>query len=65
MLCKKCGSLNEREFPSEMNIHFPRQEGREKLTVGIFPHLFVCMDCGRAKFTILETDRQRLNDGMK
>jgi len=65
MPCKKCGSLNEREFPSEINIHFSGQEGREKPTVWVFPHLFVCLDCGRGEFTILETELQRLNAGVE
>jgi len=42
MPCKKCGSLNEREFSSETNIHFSGQEGRENLLHGS-SRIFSCV----------------------
>ena len=60
MQCISCKSANEREFPAEINVHFPGPEGLDKPTVWIFPHLRVCLDCGLTQFTMNEEQVQQL-----
>jgi hypothetical protein len=63
MLCKSCHSLNNREFPAEINIHFPGLENLTEPTVFVFPKLLVCLDCGFAEFSIPETELPLLAKG--
>jgi len=60
--CPLCRSSNRREFPAEINIHFPGMEGLTKPTVWAFPRLTVCLDCGVARFTVAEAELERLAD---
>lgn len=62
MQCISCKSANEREFPAEINVHFPGPEGLDKPTVWVFPHLRVCLDCGLAQFTMAKAQVQQLGD---
>lgn len=65
MLCQSCPfceSANRREFPAEINIHFPGMEGLTKPTVWVFPRLSVCMDCGGALFTVAEAELEQLDN---
>jgi hypothetical protein len=60
MSCKSCGSHNQSKFNAEMNLHFPGWEGLERPTVLVFPEVVVCLDCGFAEFSILESEFRRL-----
>ena len=60
--CLLCQSANQREFPVEMNIHFPGMKGLEIPTVWFFPTIVVCMDCGTAQFAIPDPQRKTLAD---
>ena len=46
MLCTLCASSNLREFPAEVNIHFPGLKNADKPGVFVFPKLLVCLHCG-------------------
>ena len=50
MLCTLCASSNLREFPAEVNIHFPGLKNADKPGVFVFPKLLVCLDCGSSSF---------------
>jgi len=62
MPCKSCLSKNQREFPAEVNIHFPGKEGLKKPTVWAFPRLGICLDCGLTQFTLGDSELMQLND---
>jgi len=62
MPCKACDSAHVREFPAELNVHFPGMEGLDIPTVWVFATIAVCMDCGAAQFTVTETERKELAD---
>ena len=48
-----CGSVNQKEFPSEINIHPPRGWKRlDSPSVWAFPSLLVCIDCGFTEFKL-------------
>ena len=59
-VCQVCQSANRREYPAEINIHFPGMDGLTKPTVWVFPQIFVCMDCGVAQFPVPEAELERL-----
>jgi hypothetical protein len=61
MSCKSCQSQNQSNLTAEIGIHFPGREGLNKPLMLVFPKLLVCLDCGFAEFTILETDLHRLS----
>jgi hypothetical protein len=46
----------QKKFTSEIAIHFPGLKGLEKPIVWVFPELLICLDCGRAEFTVPETE---------
>jgi hypothetical protein len=54
--CPFCQSANQHEFTAEVNVHFPGVKGLNIPTVWIFPRLLVCMDCGKAEFTIPDAE---------
>jgi hypothetical protein len=60
MPCRSCASVNQKEFGSEISIHFPNWKGLDKPTVLVFPRLVVCLDCGVTEFTIPEAELHRL-----
>lgn len=63
MLCKSCHSLNNQEFPAEINIHFPGVEDLAEPNLFVFPQLFVRLDCGFVEFSIPETELPLLAKG--
>ena len=63
MLCKSCYSVNNRQFPAEINIHFPGLEDLAEPNVFVFPQLFVCLDCGFAEFSVSEAELPLLAQG--
>ena len=50
--CTFCTSSNQREFPAEVNIHFPGLRNAERHGVFVFPRLLICLDCGSSSFTM-------------
>jgi len=64
MACACCHSSNQAEFPSEVAIHFPGRENRDKPHVFVFPKLLVCLDCGFSAFSIAEPELGRLGGAM-
>jgi hypothetical protein len=62
MSCKACQSANHREFPAEINVHFPGYGNLTKPTVWLFPKLLVCLDCGFTKFVIGEAELRQLRN---
>jgi len=63
MLCKSCGSDNQKPFNGEMAIHFTGLENLDKPVVWVFPKLLICMDCGTAEFALPEADLRLLATG--
>ena len=60
MSCRSCGSGNQRQFGSEINIHL---SGVDKPGVMLFPKLVVCLDCGFTEFSIPEAEARLLEEG--
>jgi hypothetical protein len=52
MVCSTCGSVTQRKFLSEVDIHFPRLRDVKKSPVLVYPELSVCLNCGKAEFTL-------------
>jgi hypothetical protein len=63
MACRRCSSNNQKEFSSEINIHFPGRSGLEMPSVFIFPQLVVCLDCGFTECSVPKSELQRLASG--
>jgi hypothetical protein len=62
MSCKSCQSQNQREFNSEIAIHFPGLKGLDKPIVWVYPKLALCLDCGFAGFTVPESETRLLKE---
>lgn len=62
MACKSCGSDRQREFNSEIAIHFRGMEGLNKPVVPIFPKVTVCLDCGFVEFHIGREELRKLDE---
>lgn len=58
--CPFCHSENQRQFPAEVNIHFPGTKNLTKPTVWLFPTLSVCLHCGGAQFDLSDAELERL-----
>ena len=58
--CLSCRSAKNCEFPAEINIHFPGTTGFDKPTIWVSPDVYICMNCGLAKFTVPEAELLRL-----
>ena len=52
MACNSCGSTNQENFKSEIDIHFPGLRDLNKRPVVVFPDLVICLRCGKAEFTV-------------
>ena len=63
MLCKSCGSVNQKKFCAGMQIHFPGLKGIDKPVVWVFPDVVVCLDCGTAEFAVPEEELRQLAKG--
>jgi hypothetical protein len=61
MSCLLCASVNQAEFPTEMNVHFPETENREKPGVWLFPKILVCLDCGSSVFAVPKAELLQLH----
>jgi hypothetical protein len=62
MACNSCGSNQEKQFASELCIHFPGVENLSKPHVLEFPNIVVCLECGYASFRVSQTDLRLLQD---
>jgi hypothetical protein len=62
MSCRACTSNSQKEFGSEIIIHFSGLNNLDKPTVMVFPKIEVCLDCGVTEFTIPEADLDRLRE---
>jgi len=62
--CAQCGSDREREeeFTGEIAIHFPGLKGLEKPIVWVFPKVFVCLNCGAARFQVPQEELRVLGN---
>lgn len=60
--CRVCQSVAQREFPAEINVHFPGIKNLTELTVWLFPRLLVCLHCGFTEFQVEEKHLQKLRD---
>jgi hypothetical protein len=63
MSCNVCNSEVQKEFPSEIAIHFPGKANLSVPHVFVFPSLLVCLGCGFAGFSIPQDDLRRLTEG--
>jgi hypothetical protein len=57
-----CVSCNQREFPAEINVHFPGRKNIDRPSVLVFPKLLVCLDCGSTQFKLSETELHLLTE---
>jgi len=64
MACRSCGSENQTEFGTEINIHFPGRKGLDKPAVLVFPKLVVCLNCGFTQFALPEAQLLLLREGL-
>lgn len=64
MDCKQCTSDHQSTFSTEMNIHFPGREGRDKPTVWVFPKIVLCLDCGFAELVVPKNELHALVEGL-
>jgi hypothetical protein len=60
MACRSCGSDNQTNFDSEINIHFPGLKNLDRPSVFVFPKLLVCLDCGFTESSIPKTELRLL-----
>lgn len=60
MPCLSCGSENQREFPSEINVHHPGLENVDKPSVMLFPKLLTCANCGFTEFRMTDSQLRLL-----
>jgi hypothetical protein len=63
MSCLSCESSNQAEFTAEMNLHFRGLRHIDNPGVLLFPKVSVCLDCGFSKFTISQSELQKLKAG--
>ena len=52
MACISCGAPNQGKFLAEVDIHFPELRNVNKSPVLFYPELLVCLNCGKAEFTV-------------
>ena len=58
--CAFCKSANQREFPSEICIHFPGIDSSTRPAEFVFPQILICLECGVAQFPIPDAELERL-----
>ena len=62
-MCNSYGSGKQSRFTAEIAVHFPGLKGIDKPHVLVFPELLVCLNCGKAEFTIPEGELRVLAEG--
>jgi hypothetical protein len=60
--CKLCHSVQQNNFRTEINIHFPGPKNLHKSSVWAFPTLLVCLNCGFTAFVLDRRELARLRD---
>src|SRR5437667_1636158 len=60
--CKLCHSVQQSNFKTEINIHFPGPKNLNKSSVWAFPTLLVCLNCGFTEFVLDRRELARLRD---
>ena len=60
MLCSLCLSSNQEEFPAEICIYLRGSSNVTRPTVGLFPNVVVCLDCGASRFMTPEDELAQL-----
>ncbi len=63
MLCKSCGSVKQKKFSAEMDIHLPGLKDVDKPAIWVFADVVVCLDCGNAEFAAPEEELRQLAKG--
>ena len=63
MACNSCGSARQQRYDAEIVIHFPGTANIKKNPVLVFPELLVCLDCGKAEFSVPKDELARLAKG--
>jgi hypothetical protein len=56
MECGYCGSTNDAQLGTEINIHLPGQVLLEAPSIFVFPKITACLDCGFAQLTFSEAE---------
>jgi hypothetical protein len=56
MSCHSCSSTNQKDFSSEIMVHFSGLENLDKPAVLSFPRVLVCLECGFSQFMLPETE---------
>jgi uncharacterized protein (DUF2225 family) len=62
MNCPLCATSNQKEFLSEINIHFRDSESLAHRNVLIFPNVLVCIGCGFTQFILPDSDLRLLRE---
>jgi hypothetical protein len=60
MTCPLCGSDNQKEFSTEIHIHFRFRKNLGKPGIFLAPKVLVCLNCGFSSLTIPEADLKEL-----
>lgn len=61
MKCNPCARENQKKFRTETAIHLPGREGLNQSAVFVFVEISICAKCGKAEFTIPESELRLLN----
>ena len=64
MKCKSCSSENQRNFSSEIIVHFSGLKNLDTAPVFVFPQLLICLDCGFTEFAMPEDELRILGEGV-
>jgi hypothetical protein len=61
MSCHSCASTNQKDFSTEIMVHFSGLENLDKPAVLSFPRVLVCLECGFSQFMLPETELSQLS----
>jgi hypothetical protein len=65
MECKRCGSMNQQEFPGELSVNFSGIENINQRPVYICQKIFICLVCGHAELMVPAAELKRLRKGAR
>jgi hypothetical protein len=60
MHCVQCSSSNLVECIAEIQVHSRGLRNIDRPGIWVFPALFVCLDCGSARFSIPQAELSQL-----
>ena len=63
MTCRRCASVEVKDFTEELAIHFPGLEGLEQEMVWVFPKLAACVNCGFVEFVLPDEPMEQPMNG--